>query len=104
VNTTWRTQHNIADDEDISTSAKPNSNSSTHSLLNPPHIPRKLDLIPLLLLARLLQLAPRGEEEQDGTDRLRDEREELVVEGEEVLEREGGGREAEGAGPLRVSG
>lgn len=76
---------------------------AAHRLLDPPHalaVPPAL-AVALLLLTGSSELATRGEEEEDGLDGLRDEREELFVEGEEVLEAEGRVWEAKRARPLR---
>lgn len=76
--------------------------SATHRLLDEPHITIEAVLgLSILLNARLLELAPRREEEEDSLDGLRDEREEVLVEREQVLERERAGREADRACPLK---
>lgn len=73
----------------------------THGLLDPPHIAIKLALARLLLsLTSLGELAARGEEKEDGADRLRGKCKELGVKREEVLEAQGSVREAERTRPL----
>ena len=57
----------------------------------------------LLLLARLGECAALREQQQHSAYRLRDEGEELGVQGEQVLERERGGGEAERLRPLYIS-
>lgn len=80
---------------------RPEETARTHSLLDPPHVAVKLVLARfLLLLARLGEGTPLREQEQDSAHRLRDEGEELGVEGKEVLERERRSGETERLRPL----
>ena len=80
----------IANLSSCSTRESDSFKTVTDGLLDPPYpltLPSPTGLF-IFLLSSVVQRSPGGEEQEDGLDRLRHESQKVLVQGEEILERQ----------------